>query len=607
MSPASAKDLPSSFAALPPTLQRGVELFKEWADRNPNNAAHERMSIRELFAKHLDGLMLDTPVTAGSGEQVVRRGSAAVHLKAAKTRNQPWWALCYWALQLYDDQHAAPTALRYFAGEYAKRLEWPMPNLPPSDGVVAMVSDPTAEIGKLKDRVRVFVSNPLPTDLADMAAASEQLATLLFETRLNRTSDREGTHVLDSAAAAAAQNLCDLAQVLTNHVDAAATEVTDDVRRCCATVFDAAIHAHRRRARTPGREINELGLLAAVRERDMRITAAIRTNVEIALMRYHGSHSGALLRESGEHQLLAEIHAAQRLIAELTAFQKAAVPGAFRVTRLDGRRPTQDNIVDIDRLVGVACRLACAVAASPEVAAAAGAVELRVSLLKLFPHCQERHDVRWLLTLAAGPPGVILGASEVLRVARIRGVGDFLLARMFASASTADEHSVDARHRGSYRLFQPEDEDLLRRVADRGEETRDDESAAEFAVRLRARRREMLLQRSFGLYTRAIVWLRESGSAGQLRTRAERERADVESSLTEPSTGRAHASVVGALSGLRHRLEEMIVDGFLWADIDEWTNMNDDKVAFSARRLSAILDQAQRYLAQPELGVRTET
>lgn len=598
----------SPFADLPDSLKRTVQLFKVWAEDNPTNAAQERMSVRQLF-EELGRFMRTIPPIAG--EQVLDRGSAANHLTMKKTRNQPWWALCYWALQLYDDEDTAPAPLRYFAGEYAKRLGWPSPTTPPGSDGSAAVHHPNAAkmIQKLQRRLEDYDAKGAEVDLAGFSSTAERLASLLF-TALHQTSSDDASHALDKSATETAENLCNLADSMTAHFDAAEDhEVTDDIRRSCAQVFDSAIHAHRRLARTAGRESKELGRLAALRERDIRITGAIRTNVERAFMRYHSTHSGSLLRERGEPQLQAEIAAARELVSKLTTLKKAAPSRALGVVRLDGRRPPADDIADIDRLVGVACRLACALACAvrEDRAAEQQFTALRMDLVNLFPRGHERHDVRWLLTLATGPDDAVKGASEILRVARIRGVGDYLLARMFVAASTTDEAAIDVLHRSRYRLFHPPDVDLLRRVARPDEGPQPGEDPAHFHARLREQRRAMILQRAAGLYERAIGWLRESGSAGQLRLRAQHELAAVNAELSQWQIERDPSSVVHALGGLRHRLHEMTIDGFLWADIGAFTNMKDDKVGISARRLSAVLEQTQRYLSQPELGTVAET
>ncbi|GAA2397162.1 hypothetical protein A7G45_08150 [Mycolicibacterium llatzerense] len=591
---------------LPDSLKRTVQLFKAWADQNPANAAQETLSLHELF-RQLEPLMRTLEPIAGA--QFVTRSAAAVHLKVGNTRNQPWWALCYWALQLYDDADTAPAALRYFAGEYAKRLEWPTPTMPPGcDASDIAQPDAGKLIVKLKQQIKSYVDQGPEADLSGMASAAGQLAALMFNT-LNQTSGDDASHALDETATRTAESLCNLTHVLTTRLDAAEDqEITDDMRRCCALVFDAAIHAHRRLARTPGREANELGRLATLRERDRRITEPIRFNGEQAFMRYHGDHSGALLRDPGQQQLRAEIAAAERLTTKLAALKAAAPAKTFRVLHLNGQRPAANDVVDIDRLVGVACRLACAMTCAPDVDPSVQEKfrELRRKLLNLFPKGHERNDVRWLLTLAAGPSDAIFGASEVLRVARLRGIGDYLLARMFVAASTTDEAVVDIRHRSHYRLFHPRDEDLLRRVAVNQQPWPGEDDAA-FLLYLREQRRAVILQRAAGLYERAVSWLREAGSAGQLRSRAQTELADITVRLNDWPMNRDPSSVVHALSGLRHRLHEMTIDGFLWADIDAWTNMNDDTMALSARRLSAVLDQTQRYLNQPEFGTVAET
>lgn len=580
-----------------------MQLFKAWADEAPANAAQEAMSFHTLFDKHLARVAKYVPATDDCRSRLSRQ-SATEYLTRKRTRNHPWWALCYFALQLYEDQEAAPNALRYFAGEYAKRLEWPTPSTPPPVGTRPVdPQDGAKMIKSLQARLAEHVEQGAQADLAEMAGAADQLATLLFG-RLKQTPGDDSSLVLDEDTTQTAEHLCDLAHVLITRVDAAERrEVTDDIRRNCAEVFDAAIHAHRRLARSPGREANELGRLGMLRVRDMNITDPIRSNVERVFMRYHGEHSGALLRARGKTQLRAELAAARRLVSGLAELKKNAPEGALSVVRLDGQRPARDDVVDVDRLVGVACRVACAVAVDP--APTKAVTDLRRDLVNLFPRGHERHDVRWLLTLAAGSNKAVLGASETLRVARIRGVGEYLLARMFVAASASDEAAVDIQYRSRYRLFQPPDKDLLRRVARTDEDLRPDESEAEFLARLREQRRILILQRAAGLYGRSLVWLRESGSAGQLRSRAGEELDAVRAVL--PPRQRDPKSVVHALSGLRHRLEEMTIDGFLWADIDAWTNMNEGKAAFSARRLSAVLEQTQRYLSQPELGVVADT
>jgi hypothetical protein len=601
MGSTSTMSVLSPLDQLPDSLKRTVQLFKAWADENPANAAQEHLSTHELF-RQLSPLMPSIDPIAGP--QIVKRSAAAVHLKSCNTRNQPWWALCYWALQLYDDADAAPAALRYFAGEYAKRLEWPSPTMPPGCDVTD-IAQPDADkvIVKLKQQLKSYAEQGAEANLSGMASAAEQLAALMFN-RLNQTSGDDASHALDEPATRTAESLCNLSHVLTTRLDAAEDhEISDDIRRCCATVFDAAIHAHRRLARTPGREANELGRLATLRERDRRITESIRFNGEQAFMRYHGDHTGALLRDPGEQQLRAEIAAADRLVTRLTSLKAAAPAKAFRVVNLDGQRPSADDVVDIDRLVGVACRLACAMACAPDIDPSVQQKfpALRKKLLNLFPKGHERNDVRWLLTLAAGPSDALFGASEVLRVARLRGIGDYLLARMFVAASTTDEAVVDIRHRSHYRLFHPHDEDLLRRVAVDQRPWPGEDNAA-FLKHLREHRRGVILQRAAGLYERAISWLRESGSAGQLRLRAQSELSGITAPLNDWPMNRDASSVVHALGGLRHRLYEMTIDGFLWADIDAWTNMNDDTMVLSARRLSAVLGQTQRYLNQPEFG-----
>ncbi|TGD85340.1 hypothetical protein BayCH28_20070 [Mycolicibacterium sp. CH28] len=594
------------FDELPPNLKRAVQLFKEWADLHPDNAAHEDYSIHELF-RNLKPLMPHSPPIAG--QQVIQRNHVATYLTAAKTRNQPWWALCFWALQLYDHEDAAPAPLRYFAAEFGKRLQWPAPTRPPTAG--EETSDPgdvAATVARLRTTLQEYALQGAEADLTGMTYAAKYLAPLLLA-ELTSNASQDAYHALNTEAVLTAERLCNLADVVIIRVNQASPgEVTDNIRRCCAEVFDAATQAHRRLARTPGRETQEIGMLAALRESDIRITESIRTDVERVLMRYHSHHSKSLLRGRRDHQLLAEIAAARRLVSELTAIKKAAGP-AFTVVRLGSRRPELDGTIDTDRLVGVACRLACAAACAVDDGANAGVNfdELRRSLVNLFPRGQDRHDVNWLLKLAAGPPDAVYGASEVLRIARIRGIGDYLLARMFVAASCTDYGAVGILHRDRYRLFHPLEGDLVRRVASPGEQRLVDETREQFLARLRERRRVVILQRAAGLYARAIDWLRESGAAGQLRARAQAELAAIDGALDPSLPSHDPLAVLHALSGLRRRVHEMTIDGFLWADIGASTNMNDPKVAFSATLLLAALDQAQRYLAQPELSSTAET
>lgn len=604
----STVDPSQAFENFSPALKRAVRLFKAWADEDPANAAMETTSMHQLFNEHLAKVADIVPDRDGEGPHIVQRQRVAEALTLANTRNHPWWALCYWALQLYQDDYSAPNALRYFANEYAKRLGWPIPDTPPNVDETAFDHvDPeraATEIATLKDRLREY-SASARADVADITRAAARLAVLL-SAGLQQSPGGDSAHRLDEAGVETATEIADLAQMVVVQVDTVADRpLTDADRRHCALVFDAAIQARRRLARVPGSEDAQFGLLGILRTDDMRITNPIRTNVEQAFMRYYREHSEALLRGGDKNQPRAEFNAALRLVDKLHTINGDG-PG-LQHERLNGQRPRVDNVVDIEKLIGVACRVACLLAATPSIADQSA--KLRRRLLNLLPPSQDRNDVRWLLALAVSDDSVILNPAEILRVARVRGVGDYLLARMFVAASNTDDSAVDFLRRSQYRYFQPDEADLLRRVARLDEKNGALEPAAETLRRLRDHRQGVILQRAAGLYDRALVWLRNSGSSGALRRRAEDELQVVHTALArrEIAVERDPASVVHALSGLRHRLDEMIVDGFLWADINAMTNMNDNAVLFAGRRLSAVLDQAQRYLIRPELGVVAET
>jgi hypothetical protein len=152
------------------------------------------------------------------------------------------------------------------------------------------------------------------------------------------------------------------------------------------------------------------------------------------------------------NQPRAQFNTALRLVDKLQAI--AGERPALKLKRLNGQRPAADNVVDIEKLIGAACRLACLLTANSAIAEQSAA--LRRRMLNLLPPSQDRNDVRWLFALAVSGGSVILNPAEMLRVARVRGVGDYLLARMFVAAANADEYPIDFLRRSQYRHFPAE-------------------------------------------------------------------------------------------------------------------------------------------------------
>jgi hypothetical protein len=545
-----------------------VEKFAAWTYKYPARAK-DRLDARDLAP--------EKPRDPQTGIHVARK-TLGKYFPHAQCGGSTWHALCYMAVfvyELYGPPESSPRFIRACATTYANWLNEDQALTSP---VPIDVTD--ARFKSNEELLAVIHGSD------DLLAATEAACVLTgrLHRKLSTSTLFESKARSREQALNAAHKIVSIAGPVIHRVHAVRDQVGDEVKINCVAIVDAAVDAHRLRSRDPAREGHEFGLLLDLRNMDLDITGDVRPKPDVALNTYYRDMARAYLSHSPSQTVDAEIAAAERLLRALTDM------GA-KVVSDDASHPSDErhpHSMEPDKLVNVITQIAASLVAHPDDASLRErAAKCVKQLLKLYspPAGLDRRDAATLLRAAQG--GTLtccFTPLEALRIVKFRGVGELLVARFLVHIATADTHVEITSHATLY-LGEPVDNE----------------------------RRKLALQRAIGLYERGTAWLRNLGAAGALRRLVEDEYLSAMQALREHShhkppddDNQTLENIRLKMADLRKNIDDMIVDGILWPELNTWTDIKDRQAVFAAAEINAALQQIWRYLRQPELGLRTD-
>lgn len=591
-----------------PTLNRNrantVTCFKKWILEQPDRAD------RQLGHRDLAKI-----------EGMPSRNTLSQYFKASECHGSPWHALCFMAMEDYvsGEDPPPPARLRDDAAQYQRwRAEAQQRYAPDTDDVRADAN--VLELSELKlkdnDELRKIIDNAdLDTDVLELTTAVRVYIKRLHDRLMVNSLWGPSDFALTGGdALAACESICAISdRVIDELIWPRREELAIQVRRNCAPIIDHTVDARRLLSRDGTRQYAELYLLLKLRRKDAELTKGIRTEAGRAMVEYNITHTDALMNGRADAAAENELKATEVLLKTLTGCRAFAIRDD--VYRLSAAAPP-NNAVASAKLIEVAARLASYIVAYAPTPASPGIfaddVERGNEFQERILNCtrmlrevidpdldpsvtQDRADVISLLT-AARRPDFVVNPPTALRILRFRGIGEMLVARMLTTIakgeSSHDNHysATDYLRTGSSRELRPP-------ATDRSEE----------------RRRIKLMERAGSLYQRAIDWQRSAGAPKTLRQLAIIEFEDLQRVLARSATPHDTddeetpdpQNIEQAITRLRADLDQMIVQGILWADLHHLNELRGES-ALRAIRLINTMTEATRFLKQPEVGLRTD-
>ncbi|MBJ7337244.1 hypothetical protein [Mycolicibacterium sp.] len=512
-----------------------------------------------------------------------------------------------------------PQRLRNAHSQYQHwRAEAQQLHVPDADD--ARVDANVLELSELKlkdtDDLREIIDDAdLDTDVLELTTAARVYIKRLHDRLMvNSLWGPNDFALTGDDAVAACESICVISErVIDELIWPRREELAIQVRRNCAAIIDHTVDARRLLSRDGERQYAELYLLLKLRRKDAQLTKSVRTEAGRAMVDYNITHTDALMTGRADAAAENELKATESLLETLTGCRAFAIRDD--VYRLSAGAPPS-NAVASAKLIEVAARLASYLVAYAPTPTSPGIFgddvergdEFRERILNcaktlrevidpdLDPSVtQDRADVISLLT-AARRPDFVVNPPTALRILRFRGIGEMLVARMLTTIATG-ESSHDNHYSATDYLRTGSSPELRPSVTDRSEE----------------RRRIKLMERAGSLYQRAIDWQRSAGAPKTLRQLAITELDDLQKVLARSTTPYDTddeetpdpQNIEQAITRLRADLDQMIVQGILWADLRHLNELRDDS-AVRAIRLINTMTEATRFLKQPEVGLRTD-
>lgn len=582
---------PLATSALTVNRADAVIRFKKWILNNPDRA--------------------ETPLTLhqlGDIDELPSRNTLGRYFKASECHGSPWHALCYMAMEAYllDEDPLPPQALRDRHSEYQ---HWLTEAQRGSEGLQL------SELKRKDDEhlLKIIEKADATTDVLELTTAARIHIKRLHDRLLMNSLWGPKDFVLAREAAVnAAESICAISErVIDELIWPQREHLALQVRRNCAAIIDATVDARRLLSRDGERQFAELGLLLTLRNKDADLTKGVRTEADRAMVEYNIRHTDALITRRDAAAAEKEMKATETLLHTLTEIRAFALRDD--VFRLSAVAPPI-NAAAAAKLVEVAARLASYMVAYAPTTTSPGVSAQDVERGRAFSEradacakllrdvidpdldtsvVQDRADVVSLLQ-AARRPGFVVNPPTALRILRFRGIGEMLIARMLTNIATG-EPSHDDRHTTTGYL----------RTGDDVEPDPSPYGPQE--------RRTMLMKRAESLYLRSIDWQRGAGAPKRLRELAAAELEELQRTLSQRptpiETEHGHTptprTLEEAITRLRADLDQMIVEGVLWADLRHLNELSGDS-ALRATRLINTMTEATRFLKEPEVGLRTD-
>ncbi len=568
-----------------------VNRFKKWILSNPERAV--------------------TPLTLhqlGDIGELPSRNTLGKYFKASECHGSPWHALCYMSMEAYllDEDPPPPQALRDYHSEYQ---HWLTEAQRGSEGLQL------SELKRKDDEhlLKIIDEADAKTDVLELTTAARVRIRRLHDRLLINSLWGPKDFVLHrEAAAEAAESICAISErVIGELIWPQRAHLTLQVRRNCAAIIDSTVDAHRLLSRDGDRQFAELGLLLALRNKDADLTKTVRTEADRAMVEYNIRHTDALMARRDAAAAEKEMKATESLLQTLAGIRAFALrDDVFGLSTV----APPNNAVAAQKLMEVAARLASYMVAYAPTTTSPGVsaqdVERGRAFSKRADACaklllevidgdldtsvfQDRADVMSLLQ-AARRHDFVVNPPTALRILRFRGIGEMLVARMLTSIATG-KPSYDDRHTTTGYL----------RTGDDVEPEPSPYGSEE--------RRTMLMRRAESLYLRSIDWQRDAGAPKRLRKLAAAELEVLRRTLeqrpapirNEHGQTRTPRTLEEAITRLRADLDQMIVEGVLWADLRHLNELSGES-KIRATRLINTMTEATRFLRAPEVGLRTD-
>ncbi|MHA3024342.1 hypothetical protein ACXPWS_29215 [Mycobacterium sp. BMJ-28] len=573
---------------------RIVRGFKEWIFAD-HDRADEELSLRAL-----------SEIGIGS------RNTLGAYFKAEECAGSPWMALCYMAMEDYlpGTDPEPPDTLRKNHSRYQL---WRANTRRDNDDL---------ELSELKltdsdQLLKIIEAATTPSDLLTVTTAARIYTKRLHSKLISNSLLTVGGSALQREEAIEnAGQICEVAErVIDDLVWPRRAELSPQVQRNCAAIIDSTVDARRLLSRVAERQFPELALLLALRYKDSDLTKAVRTEAGRAMVQYNIDHTEALMARSAISAAEGEIQATENLLNTLTGIRAFGLRDD--VLHLSASGPPA-NALPSAKLMAIAARLAMYIIAyaSPTTESSVSAREKqrRIDFAVRTKKCaqqllsvldpdldpsvrQDRADVISLLG-AAREHRFIVGPSTALRILRFRGTGEMLVARMLTNIATTEPPIADRYvatlylHKASASLSG---------------------AAVHQTLMDSEERRTILMERARTLYQRAIEWQRNAGASKRLKALATTELEQLQKLFDERATSvapdqgnrSAPSTLEGAVTRLRSDLDQMIVEGILWADLRELNKLPDES-RLRVQRLLNTLSEATRFLKDPEMGLRTD-
>ncbi|OZD38741.1 MULTISPECIES: hypothetical protein [Nocardiaceae] len=322
-----------------------------------------------------------------------------------------------------------------------------------------------------------------------------------------------------------AQSIIEIARLILDRLsERGSTRPSDHVLEDCVHIFESTADARRLRSRDPARESNELYELVELRRADLKVTRRVRAPVDRVFAEYHRDAVDALLRDP-----TAEVAAVGKMLGELNHL----------VHGKNGTKHRQE--IKTDAFLAAVARLASYGVVYPDLRET-----LRESAAladKIYPPSLEHQEIRTLLNQAGllWERTEIPSPTQLLQMARYRGVGELLLARALVRIGLADAETPGLSK------FLGEDRSVTSPV------------------------RPKALQRAVIYYERSFAWLRTAGAAGRVREtafvecKALKSRLRHEDSSEHPQGPDATRPDV-RLRKLQDQIDEIIADSIIRTD-----------------------------------------
>lgn len=301
------------------------------------------------------------------------------------------------------------------------------------------------------------------------------------------TAEHKDERTASQKALGSANEIIDMAESILDRVSARDANPTDLILKDCVHIFESAADARRLRSRDPEREQSELYELVRLRRAELKLTKRVRTAVDLIFARYHCNAVDALLRNRA-----LEVAAVDKLFTELNTLVHGSGGAAHR------------KELKTDALLAAVARVASYSVSYPEYFQILQQCAEKAE--KLLPSRRtENHEIRTLLNQAGllGDRIEVPTPTQLLQLARFRGVGELLLARALVRIGTAQT------------IIEGLDKYLGENLANPSP--------------VRAK----ILQRAVVYYERSSAWLRQAGAAGEIKKAAISECSSLKISLRE--------------------------------------------------------------------------